>query len=224
MDGIKIEVTGNIARVIERPAKITSGTVGLPVEFTFDSQWDNLHKLLLFRAGNVIKSVDLQGSSTTVPWEALMIPGLMLSIGVYGANAEGTVVIPTIWANVCGISIGVDPEGDPSADPTLPIWQQMFNYIASLTTRPASRVVDIVLRASAWVGSDKIHSQVVEIEGITAQSQVDLKPSVEQMAIFHEKDIAFSTENEDGVVTVYVVGDKPVLDYTIQASVTEVTV
>lgn len=224
MDGIKIEVTGNIARVVERPAKITSGTVGLPVEFTFDSQWNNLRKLLLFRAGNVIKSVDLQGPETTVPWEVLMIPGLWLSIGVYGANAEGTVVIPTIWANVCAVSIGVDPDGDPSADPTLPIWQQMINYIASLTTRPASRIVDIVLPASAWVGGDKVHSQVVAIDGITIQSQVDLKPSAEQMAIFHEKDIAFTTENEDGVVTVYVVGDKPLLDYTIQASVTEVTV
>ena len=57
MDGIKIDVTGNIARVIERPAKITSGTVGLPVEFVFDSPWDSLTKMAVFRAGNITKDV-----------------------------------------------------------------------------------------------------------------------------------------------------------------------
>jgi len=153
-----------------------------------------------------------------------MKPGLWLTVGVYGANADGTVAIPTIWANVCGISVGVDPEGDPTSDPTLPIWQQIINYLASLSARPAAKITEVVLRASAWVGADKLHSQVVAIDGITEYSQVDLKPSVEQLAIFHEKDIAFSTENENGIVTVYVVGDKPTLDYTIQASITEVVV
>ena len=41
-------------------------------------------------------------------------------------------------------------------------------------------------------------------------------------AIFHDKDLAFVTENEDGVVTVYSIGDKPTNDYTIQVSITEV--
>lgn len=53
MDGIKIEVTGNIARVIVRPARITAGTVGLPVEFSFDSQWDGLIKTAVFRASGM---------------------------------------------------------------------------------------------------------------------------------------------------------------------------
>jgi hypothetical protein len=47
---------------------------------------------------------------------------------------------------------------------------------------------------------------------------------VEQLAIFHNKDVAFVTENEDGVVTVYAIGDKPTQDYTIQVSITEVVV
>ena len=53
-------------------------------------------------------------------------------------------------------------------------------------------------------------------------SKVDLLPSVEQLAIFHNKDVAFVTENEDGVVTVYAIGDKPTSDYTMQVSITEV--
>lgn len=83
---------------------------------------------------------------------------------------------------------------------------------------------EVTLLASAWVGNASPYSQVVEIEGVTENSQVDLTPSVEQLAVFHHKDLAFVTENEDGVVTVYALGDKPLNDYTIQVTITEVTV
>lgn len=86
------------------------------------------------------------------------------------------------------------------------------------------RVAEISLISANWVGDASPYSQVVEIEGITEYSQVDLKPSVEQLAIFHDKDLAFVTENDDGVVTVYAIGDKPANDYTIQVSITEVNV
>ena len=222
MDGIKIDVTGNVVRVIERPAKITSGTVGMPVEFDFDSQWDNLWKLAVFQAGCVTKTIEISGADLTVPWEVLEKPGVLLNIGVYGTNADGTVVIPSIWANVCAINRGVDPDGDPTTEPTKSMWHTMLEYISSLTTKPALRVAKISLPASAWVGNNKLYSQVVDVEGVTPYSQVDLKPSAEQLAVFHQKDIAFSTENDDGVVTVFVIGDKPANDYTMEVSITEV--
>ena len=224
MDGIKIEVTGNIARVTEKPQRITSGTAGLPVEFTFDSQWEGLHKVAVFRAGCVTKTLDNPKAGDTVPWEVLAKPGLWLSVGVDGTNRDGSKVIPTIWANVSPICVGANPDDDPSTDPTLPIWQTMMNYIASLTTRPASKVAYVTLLASAWEGEDGQYSQIVDIEGVTEYSQVDLKPNADQLAIFHEKDLALSTENEDGVLTVYAIGDKPTRDYTIQVSITEVVV
>ena len=86
------------------------------------------------------------------------------------------------------------------------------------------RLANVTLTASKWVGSDSLYSQVVTIDGITQYSKVDLLPSVEQLAIFHNKDVAFVTENEDGVVTVYAIGDKPLLDYTMQVQITEVAV
>ena len=89
------------------------------------------------------------------------------------------------------------------------------------SVRPA-RLSEVTLLASAWTGEDNLHSQVVTIDGITKYSKVDLLPSVEQLAIFHNKDVAFVTENEDGVVKVYAIGDKPILDYTMQAQITEV--
>lgn len=80
------------------------------------------------------------------------------------------------------------------------------------------------LLGSMWVGNASPYSQVVSIEGVTENSQVDLTPSVEQLAIFYEKDLAFVTENEGGVVTVYAIGQKPQNDYTIQVTITEVLV
>lgn len=83
----------------------------------------------------------------------------------------------------------------------------------------------VTILASAWgTVSESLHSQVVTIPGVTTYSKVDLLPSVEQLAIFHNKDVAFVTENEDGVVTVFAIGDKPANDYTIQVSITEVSV
>lgn len=85
-------------------------------------------------------------------------------------------------------------------------------------------IVNVTLAASAWVGDGNIHSQVVTVKGVSKYSKVDLLPSAEQLAIFHNKDLAFVTENEDGVVTVFAIGEKPVMDYTMQASITEVEV
>ena len=86
----------------------------------------------------------------------------------------------------------------------------------------SARIGEVKLTASGWVGSSSPYSQVVHIDGVTENSQVDLTPSIEQLAVFYEKDLGFVTENVDGVVTVYAIGQKPQNDYTIQVTITEV--
>lgn len=88
----------------------------------------------------------------------------------------------------------------------------------------AAKLGEVTLLASAWNGENSPYSQVVHIDGVTENSQVDLTPDVQQLAIFHNKDLAFVTENYGGVVTVYAIGQKPVNDYTIQVTITEVDV
>ena len=96
-------------------------------------------------------------------------------------------------------------------------------WLNSLKASAASCLIThIELLASKWQGTESPYSQVVSIGGVTGNSRVDINPSVEQLAIFHDKDIAFVTENEDGVVTVYCIGQKPANDYTMQVTVTEV--
>lgn len=88
--------------------------------------------------------------------------------------------------------------------------------------RTVPRIVNITLLASAWEGAEDPYSQDVSIEGVTENTKVDLQPSADQLAIFHDKDLAFVTENDGGVVTVFAIGDKPTQNYTIQATLKEV--
>ena len=129
MDGIKIDVTGNIAKVTEKPRRITSGTIGLPVEFTFDDQWDGLSKKAVFRTGHFSIVCDLNEEEDTVPWEVLVFPNMWLSIGVYGVNEGGTISIPTIWVNVSVIQPGTVPDGASPAEPTPPVWQRIEDEV-----------------------------------------------------------------------------------------------
>lgn len=96
---------------------------------------------------------------------------------------------------------------------------------AVVSVNGASVKIGVVhLLAAAWVGSDNLYSQVVSIKGVTNRSQVDITPDAELLTTFHEKDLALVAENEDGIVTVYAIGQKPVNDYTIQVTITEVSV
>ena len=83
-------------------------------------------------------------------------------------------------------------------------------------------VASVTLPSSAWIGEESPYSQVVPVVGATENSQVNLTPTVEQNAIFSEKNITFTTKNEGGIVTIYVFGQKPVNDYTIPADLMEV--
>lgn len=85
-----------------------------------------------------------------------------------------------------------------------------------------AKISEVTLTADGWVGEESPYSQVVDIEGVTKNSQVDLTPNVEQLSVFYEKDLTFVTENIGGTVTVYAIGQKPTNDYTIQVTITEV--
>lgn len=80
----------------------------------------------------------------------------------------------------------------------------------------------VTLLADSWVGSAAPYSQVVSINGVTANTKVDLKPTSAQIAEMQDCDIAFVAENDNGVVTVYSINCKPETDYAMQVVLTEV--
>lgn len=89
-----------------------------------------------------------------------------------------------------------------------------------------ARIGYVTLLASKWVGTASPYSQVVTVDGatVTEKSQVDLKLTDEQVIRFTEKKLTFTTENDGGVVTVKAIGQKPLNDYTIQVTITEVDI
>ena len=86
-----------------------------------------------------------------------------------------------------------------------------------------SKISEVTLLANAWQISGTKYSQVVSINGVTENSQVDLTPSDIQLEIFREKNVAFTTANDNGVVTVFAFGQKPQHDYVIQVTLTELS-
>lgn len=83
----------------------------------------------------------------------------------------------------------------------------------------------IALYENKWQkSSDDRYYQEVTIPNaiITKNSKVDLQPSPEQLCELRSEGISLSTENEDGVVRVYIVGETYLHDCTMQVTITEV--
>lgn len=84
---------------------------------------------------------------------------------------------------------------------------------------------DITLLSDAWYDEgNKWYSQVVTNEYVTDKSQVDLKPDLQQLETFYEKDLTLLTKNRSTVLTVFAFGQRPTKDYNIQVSITEMDV
>jgi hypothetical protein len=92
--------------------------------------------------------------------------------------------------------------------------------------------ISVTLYADRW-------EQVVDIDGadvvdtyyqvatvnnavITPNSKVDLQPNADQLCKLYDWGVALTTENNNGTIKVYAVGDKPSESLPIQATVTEV--
>lgn len=176
---------------------------------------------------------------TVDEWLESLKVGRTVSIDRVGTDADGNAVYMQKFADGASYQI-VAPKGDKGKNGddgedgytpkkgvdyfTEEDIESIAESVAEKIKVAPARIGSVELLASKWVGEASPYSQVVAVEGVTENSQVDLTPNVNQLAIFHHKDLAFVTENEDGVVTVYAIGEKPENDYTIQVTITEVAI
>ena len=126
MTNIQVTVSGAEA-VAALEGQLTGGMVGVAAVFAFDESWESLEKTAIFRAGGESYCVREIEDVATVPWEVLRKSGCTLYVGVYGVSEDGTLAIPTLWAEVGIIQPGADPETTEGCDPTLPIWKQAID-------------------------------------------------------------------------------------------------
>ena len=103
------------------------------------------------------------------------------------------------------------------------LYAELFEELVGMVSE-GNKVSFVTLFASEWVGASSPYSQVVTLSGTTENSKIDLNPTVEQLSIFHNKDLAFVVENNKGTITVYCIGQKPTNDYTMQVTITEVAI
>ncbi len=110
---------------------LTSGMEGREILLNLDSSWDNLTKTAVFRAGEITRVVMNPGDAVTIPPEVLERPFVRLLVGVYGTDAEGSLVIPTVMAEGPMIEPGANPVEDGYAK-DLPVWKNLQSQINNL--------------------------------------------------------------------------------------------
>lgn len=92
-------------------------------------------------------------------------------------------------------------------------------------TSATANLSTVTLYAEQWKPvEDNLYSQIVNISGTKPNSKIDLNPTIEQLNVFYSKDITFVVENNNGIITVYCIGQQPVNNYTMQVTITEVNV
>ena len=173
MEKIQIAVNGAQAQLTQVPV-LTAGMVGLQADFTFDESWEDLRKTAVFRAGNTAILVQDLENEAAVPWEVMMKTGCTLYAGVYGANLDGTLAIPTLWVAVGVIQAGVDPSGDTGSRPTIPVWQQ------ALDTSVQAMETAAALRQDAENGAFDGYSPVRGIDYWTEADKAEIRSYVDE--------------------------------------------
>ena len=121
---------------------ITSGSIGIPVRFDLSRDFDGLSIVAVFEGSGVSIDVALTGScACVVPHEVVTQAGGYLKIGVYARSADGTIAIPTVWAETKRILQGTEPSGVDPSQPT-PDWTAQVQQIAADAYDMAQDVVD----------------------------------------------------------------------------------
>lgn len=149
----KIKVATNRASTT-RCELLTKGQVGAQVQFTFNDHWTNMKKTAVFkRCGKTIDVVDSEwnGDIVTVPSEMTEEAGLQVYVGVYGVSEDGKRITPTLYAPLGTVALGAEPDGDPSTDPTLPVWAQLqaqIGDLSNLTTEAKANLVAAINEAA----------------------------------------------------------------------------
>jgi len=146
-----IEITANTRQAtVTNKELLTTGSAGIVVQFTLSDDFAGLACMAVFRQGEDGKKVDVALDNTTacvVPAEVLTEEGEVLFIGIYGANGQGTIIIPTVWAAAGVVKPGTDPNTPAEAEPTPEIWAQILS-IASDAGQEAGDALTMATRAA----------------------------------------------------------------------------
>ena len=137
---------------------------------------------------------------------------------IYNGTVDGvTSLYPTtiLTTDTEGVTIDVEYNRDAN--------KVIADLIALI--RNLNRIDYINLLSANWEQKgERLYTQVVTVNGVTANSFIDICFSPTQLETFSAKDLSFSVVNAGGEVTVTCVGQKPMSNYRLQVKITEVSI
>ncbi len=139
---IRYEADGRAARATS-DEPLTTGSVGVPVVVELSEDFEGLQVTVVFDCGGRSADVPLLGQAAIVPSQLLRHEGNRLRMGAWGALPDGTVVIPTVWADVGTVREGVEPSGIDPAQPA-PSWAAQVQEAAERAASEVSSVSERV--------------------------------------------------------------------------------
>ena len=96
-------------------------------------------------------------------------------------------------------------------------------YIDNLIAATSQiKSTSVTLAANKWAETQAVYYQIVQMNGVSPNSKIDIQLSPDQILEFMADDISLTTSNNNGTVTIYAIGNKPTYDLTIQVLITEV--
>lgn len=230
MTSITLNVTGaKVQAAVNGP--LTSGMVGIPVTIRYDDAWNGLTKNLVCRCGKwgpdrgetrTVLNID---EAAAVAHE-VMQANMHLYLGIEGYRTDGTLVIPTTWADCGWIQPGANAGADLATDPKLSVWAQLQAQIEqikqeSITAEEIAAAVAAYLEENPIQGSDFSQNVVIDttltVEGAAAdakavgdalaeEAQIRLGIDDALMALKYSavKSVNGTTPDEDGNVEIII--------------------
>lgn len=135
---IRLVATSRRARA-HSDEPITTGSAGIPIALTLSEDFDGLATTLVCEAGGTSRDLAVMGGELVVPHELLTNAGDTLTLGVYAALPDGTIVIPTVWAVAGEVVQGTVPSETSPSDPT-PSWAAQVQQVAAQAVATANSV------------------------------------------------------------------------------------
>lgn len=145
---------------------MTSGSQNVyPIQFMFSQEWNYLEKVAVFatdmtkdgpKENPVYNQLLDKTGRCIIPWEVNLVHSKHVYVGVYGC-IEGKVVLPTVWADlgniVLGVTTGIEPE-----PPTPDLYQQILAELGKIRGE-----VEDFLGTSLKIFSDQTISNVKDL-------------------------------------------------------------
>ena len=183
----------NVSVTVTETEILTAGRVGLECSVNFQGgAWGGLVKKITFE-GTESRTLILSGATVVIPWECLAESGYKLRVGVCGENANGTIVIPTLWADIGKIKAAAPRDGESPIEPTPSVIAQIqalaessaqsASSAASSASSSASSASTAAQEATDAAGSaSSAASSASAAEASAEQAATDAAGAVEAVA------------------------------------------